>query len=135
MFSLSACAHCVEGECLDGGCVTCKPGYILNDDGTCHACPNVDDVLTCSQCSSDTRARFFSANTCLCEYNNCLYEIVSRCMSYVKDKIVLLFYYKLLSISFSITDCPLNCAFCTNADICGTCYEGFYRDANNQCQG
>ena len=72
MFSLPACAHCVEGECLDGGCVTCEPGFILNDDGTCHACPNVDNPETCSECSSDTRARFFSSNTCLCEYNNCL---------------------------------------------------------------
>ena len=68
-YKLSACAHCIEGQCRDGGCEICKAGYILNDDGTCHACPNVDDSeVTCSQCSSKTRARFFSANTCLCEY-------------------------------------------------------------------
>ena len=77
MFLHSACAHCVEGQCLGGGCVTCKAGYILNDDGTCHACPNVDNSeVTCLQCSSETRVRFFSANTCLCEYNNYLYLVV-----------------------------------------------------------
>ena len=67
MYFSSACENCVECP-LTGGCTACDPGFILNVDGTCQSCPNVDgSENTCLECGSTTRGRFFDSGSCLCK--------------------------------------------------------------------
>ena len=56
-------------DCQPGGCVTCEDGYVKNEDGTCLACPFIDNEDSCKECKPVDRARVFSDNKCLCKLN------------------------------------------------------------------
>ena len=62
----SVCVNCKDCSPKEG-CRECDTGFILNVDGTCQPCPNVDADGNCAQCGSSTRGRFLESGTCSCK--------------------------------------------------------------------
>ena len=63
----SACDHCLDCP-LSGECLLCEDGYIVNDDGTCQPCIDIEkDETTCKQCTDGKIGRFFKDDVCLCK--------------------------------------------------------------------
>ena len=69
--SFSACAHCLDCPTdgnTDGKCLLCEDGYIVNDDGTCQPCIDIEkDEDTCKACSDGHIGRFLKDDVCLCK--------------------------------------------------------------------
>ena len=70
-YPFPACAHCLDcptdGK-LDGKCLLCEDGYVVNDDGTCQPCINTEkDEVTCKACANGKIGRFFKEDACLCK--------------------------------------------------------------------
>ena len=124
------CINCYLTNIEGTGCIKCKEGYFVGENGVCITTLNCDEAYNgiCSKCKD---------NYCLNESKICQLTEINNCLKCENDN-----QYNIkctecnpgygLNENNICYKCETGCKICTNENNCSECFEGYYLEQKEE---